>query len=262
MEHIRKAADLGFDAVELPLMDPRRLDSREIRSVLHDTNLAVCCGTGLGPSNDVSSIDPYIRKLGLLHLLDCLSLAKEVGSASLGGVLHSAWGKRERITEDQRKWSADILGQVASRASQLGMTISLECINRYESSFLNTVQQGLHMLQLIGMDNVGLHLDTYHMNIEERSIPAGLELAGKHLFHMHLSENTRGFPGTGSIAWPDVFKAVTRINYNGLLVIESYVLAERPSSDDVCIWRPIEEDIDESLRNSLGFVRLSISRSN
>lgn len=260
LEYIDLAATLGFDLIELPLMDPKSLPISEIKERLEDNNLAVFCGTGLSAFNDISSPDPEIREKGLEHLINCLELAHCIGSPLLGGVIHSAWGKKERVREEDRKHSAIILKKVAQKAQELDMNLCLECINRYENSFLNTTEQGLHMLELIGMSNVGLHLDTFHMNIEERSIPESIKKAEKKLFHLHLSENNRGFPGNGSINWKEIFKTLYKIKYSGSLVIESYIFPNTSIGDDVCIWRSIELDTKKSLRKSLNFIRSFIKK--
>ena len=252
---ISKAADLGFDAVEIPLMDPDAVPVGRIKKALAASGLSVYCGTGLGPSTDISSTDAGVRKKGEEHLVRCLELAAEIGSPSLEGVLHSAWGRKGVVRDQERSYSADVLRSIAVKAEKYGMKLGLECLNRYESSFLNTVHQGKVFLRLIDRPNVGLHLDTYHMNIEERSIPQALKQAGEDLFFLHVSENNRGFPGRGSIPWHDIGRSVSDIGYTGPIVIESYITPDCSSGNDVSIWRPIEKDAENTLKNSLLFVK-------
>jgi D-psicose/D-tagatose/L-ribulose 3-epimerase len=253
--YIKQAGELGFNVVELPLMAPATLDVAKIKNIIKDYDLEVCCGTGLGSHNDISMEEKSIREKGFEHLKICIEKAKELGSSLLGGVIHSAWGKHSNITEDSRKRSAEVIRKLAEKAKSLNMNLALECINRYESSFLNTAEQGNYLRSLIGMPNVGLHLDTYHMNIEENSIEGGMLNAGDALYHIHLSENNRGYPGNGSIDWNTVFSTAKKIKYQGYFVIESYVTPGTQTGKDVCIWRKIEKDKDASLKRSLEFIK-------
>ena len=253
--HVRQAAGLGFDAVEIPIMDPGAFPLDDVRRVLDDTGLAVFCGTGLGPDTDISSPDPERRAAGKKHLEGCLEICRILGSPSLQGVIHSAWGKRDPVGEKDRDASAAVLKDLARQAGESGRHLSLECINRYESSFLNTVDQGLDLLRRIGEDNVGLHLDTYHMNIEETDMAGAMSRAGDRLTHLHLSENQRGFPGSGALDWPGLIDAADRAGYRGPWIIESYIFPEFPAGRDVSIWRTIEPDGEASLRRSLAMLR-------
>ncbi len=253
--HIHTAAQLGFDAVELPIMDPQAFPLARCRAALQATGLTVHCGTGLNPSTDLSSLDSGVRAAGLAHLAQCLTIAHALGSASLEGVVHSAWGRRGLLSKQERQHMVDGLRQTADTAATLGMFVGLECVNRYESSVLNTVDQGLALLAEIQRDNVGLHLDTYHMNIEENSIPQALRTCGRQLFFLHLSENQRGYPGSGHLPWETIFSTLAEIQYSGPLVIESYVTPACPAGEDVAIWREIEKDTHTSLRTSLAYMR-------
>jgi D-psicose/D-tagatose/L-ribulose 3-epimerase len=255
IDFIDTAAGLGFDSVELPLMDPDSLPAAEIKDRLERNSLGVYCGTGLGPATDISSPDAKIRAAGLKHLRKCLETAEALGSRSLGGVIHSAWGKKGGVPAEERRHSAAALRVLADMAADLGMRIALECINRYESSFLNTVEQGMELLSMIDRENAGLHLDTYHMNIEERSFEEAFKLASGSLFHLHLSENHRGYPGSGLLDWSRIIDLARAYNYNGPWVIESYVEPGTSQSNDVFIWRDIEPDSGESLKKSLDMLR-------
>ncbi len=253
--YIKKAADLEFDLVEIPIMNPEFFPLDQVKRVLKETGLKVCCGTGLSQDKDISSTDSGIFSAGRDHLLRCIDIASELGSPSLQGVIHSAWGTKKHITSKNREASARGLKEIAKKAAGLNLKIALECINRYESSFLNTADQGLDMLERISEDNVGLHLDTYHMNIEENLFSEVFETVGTKLFHLHLSENQRGFPGSGIINWEKIIKEAKNAGYKGPWVIESYVYPDFPAGKDVCIWRSIEKDPENDLKLSLKMLR-------
>ncbi|MBL7007165.1 MAG: sugar phosphate isomerase/epimerase [Spirochaetia bacterium] len=255
LAYMRKASALGFDLVEIPIMNPAGFPLDEVKQVLKETGLKVSCGTGLGVKTDISSTDSAISEAGVDHLFRCIDIAAELGSPTLQGVIHSAWGARTPVDEANRKACAAGLKAVARKAADLHMSIALECINRYESSFLNTVKQGIYILNMIGENNAGLHLDTYHMNIEENSFQEAFSTAGNRMFHLHLSENQRGFPGGGLLDWKMIVQSAKSAGYRGPWVIESYVYPEFPTGNDVCIWRPIENDPENDLKKSLAMVR-------
>ncbi|MGA2548144.1 MAG: sugar phosphate isomerase/epimerase family protein [Rectinemataceae bacterium] len=255
LDAIDLTADLGATCVEIPLMDPFSLPLAEIGRRLAIRGLRVYCGTGLGKETDIGSDDPAIRERGMRHLGECLKICARLGSPSLGGVLHSPWGMKGRADPGYAARVATSLACLAEEASGLGLDIALECINRYENSFINTVDQGLALLRIIGKENVGLHLDTYHMNIEERGIPEGIARTGKNLKRIHLSENDRGFPGSGNLPWGDIVAAAKKSGYQGPWIVESYINPSYAASADVCVWRNIETDASASLRKSLLYLR-------
>lgn len=257
-KHIEKAAELGFTMVEIPIMSPQTFPLSEVKHILKETGMKVSCGTGLSPDKDISSTDSVIFSAGRDHLFHCIDIASELGSPSLQGVIHSSWGLRKHVDEDNRRASAKGLKEAARKAAGLDMKISLECINRYESSFLNTAKQGMYLLERIGEDNAGLHLDTYHMNIEENSFREAFYTAGSKLFHLHLSENQRGFPGSGLLDWQEIIQAAKDAGYTGPWIIESYIHPEFPAGSDVCIWRPIQENPENDIKLSLSMLREAI----
>ncbi|MEI6875041.1 MAG: sugar phosphate isomerase/epimerase family protein [Spirochaetota bacterium] len=261
LDAIDLAADLGCTCVEIPLMDPFDFPVEEVRNRLAKNKLKVYCGTGLGTETDIGNVSDAVRERGMRHLVECLRICTDLGSSSLGGVLHSPWGMRGRVDSDYSARAAASLAALADRAEGLGVSIALECINRYENSFVNTVSQGLSLLGAIGKGNVGLHLDTYHMNIEERNMASAIAEAGSRILRMHLSENHRGFPGSGTLPWKQIIAAAKNAGYRGPWIVESYVCPDFAASADVCVWRPIEPDISKGLRDSLRFLKDLVGES-
>jgi len=255
LDAIDIAADIGFDCVEIPLMNPLDIPLAEIKKRLSRHNMNVYCGTGLNPKTDIGSSVESVRETGVRHLKACLEICAELRADSLGGVLHSPWGMKGKPHQDYAARVATSLRQVADASEKRGITIAIECVNRYENSFINTVQQGLSLVKQIDRDNVGLHLDTYHMNIEERNIPQAISEAGRMIKRIHLSENNRGYPGHGALPWAEIIAAIKKTGYTGPWIIESYIDPTFPASSDVSVWRKIEPDMFQGLQSSLGFLR-------
>lgn len=255
LDAIDAAAGLGCSCVEIPLMDPFRFPLADVSRRLSENSLKVHCGTGLSAETDIGSESRAVRDRGLGHLRECLRICADLGCDTLGGVIHSPWGMRGRPDPGYAGRVAASLRTIADEAAGSGISLALECINRYESSFLNTVDQGLALLRATGRDNVGLHLDTYHMNIEERDIAKAIARASGKIRRIHLSENTRGYPGSGSLPFRDIVHAAKAAGYRGPWIIESYVDPDFAASADVCVWRAIEPDMSASLRASLDFIR-------
>jgi D-psicose/D-tagatose/L-ribulose 3-epimerase len=255
VEHIHTAARIGFNSVELPIMDSEIFPTERCLHAVSEHNMQVYCGTGLNPSTEICSSDASIRTQGMKHIKRCISIAAKLGSPTLEGVLHSAWGRKVPLTTEERIHMVTNLHELGTYAENFGVSLCLECLNRYESAVLNTTSQGLELLEEINHPSVKIHLDTYHMNIEEDSISGAIIAAGKHLGFLHLSENQRGYPGSGHLPWPEIFNTIIESPYTGPLVIESYVSPSYPLSPDVSIWRYIEPDTSESLQKSLRFVQ-------
>ena len=142
---------------------------------------------------------------------------------------------------------------VARRARELGVTIGIEPVNRYETFLINTCEQALELKDMIGTDNVRIHLDTYPMNIEEKSFYEATRRAGKDLVHYHLCENDRGIPGTGLVDWDGIFRGLTEIGYTGNAALESFV--DCTDNIHTWVWRQLAPDGNTLLREGVDFIR-------
>ena len=140
-------------------------------------------------------------------------------------------------------------------AADHGVTIALETLNRFETDLINTCEQCLRLVSDIGLNSVGIHLDTFHMNIEEKSIYAAIKLAGAKLAHVHACENDRGAPGSGHVDWPGLAKGLREINYTGAAVIESFTPTCQAIAAATCIWRPLAVSQDALAADGLKFLR-------
>ena len=142
---------------------------------------------------------------------------------------------------------------MADLAADYNVTIGLEPVNRYETYLVNTCEQGLKLREMIGRDNVKIHLDTYHMNIEEKSFYNATILAGENLIHYHLCENDRGIPGTGQVDWDGIFRALSEIGYDGYAALESFV--DVTDNMNTWVWRQLAPDGDTLLKQGAEFIR-------
>jgi D-psicose/D-tagatose/L-ribulose 3-epimerase len=149
---------------------------------------------------------------------------------------------------------------VADYANEMGVVVGLEPVNRYETFLINTCEQALKLKSMIDRDNIKIHLDTYHMNIEEKSFYEATKLAGNDLIHYHLCENDRGIPGTGLVDWDDIFKALSEINYTGYAALESFV--DCTDNMNTWVWRQLAKDGDTLVAEGTAFIRSMMKKYN
>jgi D-psicose/D-tagatose/L-ribulose 3-epimerase len=248
-EECRRAVALtketGYDLIEIPLLDPTAVDAAMTRGVLEDAELGAACSLGLGFDTDVSSADPAVSARGEELLARAIDVTSAIGGAFLGGVVHSAMGKYlAGPTERGRRNCVEALRRVADRAERAGVTIGVEAVNRYESNLVNTAEQALELVDDIRAENVVVHLDAYHMNIEERNLADPVRLCGSRLGYVHVGESHRGYLGTGSVDFDELFGAVREIGYDGVLTFESFstaVISDEFASA-LAVWRDPWQD--------------------
>jgi D-psicose/D-tagatose/L-ribulose 3-epimerase len=254
--HLERAAGLGFDGAELSLLGMDHATVARLAERAGRLGLELTCTTGLAPQQDVSSADPEVRRTGITALEQAVRTVHALGSELLSGVIYAPWAQRlQRDREGRWGRSVDALAQVAPLAADLGVRLGIEAINRYETDLVTTAELAARMARDVGHPVVGVLLDTYHMNIEEKDVGAAIRAAGEHLFHLHVVENDRGVPGSGHVPWHEVTAALAAIGYDGWATLEMFVLSDREVSPDLTVWRPIEPDPDEAARAGLAFLR-------
>lgn len=257
---LAQAKQAGFDVAEFPLLDPARMDFPKLKDALDQSGLLASCGTGLSQATDITSPDPEIRQAGLAHLHACLQGAAALGSPVLGGVTYAPWGffpSDDRTT--RRRHCIRSLREIALYAQDLGVTLCLEILNRFEGYLLNTVEQGLALLTEVDHPNLKLHLDTFHMNIEEDCISDAIRLASEKLGHLHCVANNRKAPGQGHINWAEIQTALKDINYQGFLVAETFVNPAGEVGQGLFIWRPLAGDLQENAAKTARFLRSEVA---
>lgn len=253
------AKEMGYDLIEVCIEDPGVVSADALKKASERTGLPVSICGAFGPDRDVSHEDPEKRQLGIDYLKLCVDIAQAVGSPHVAGPMYSATGKARLLPPEerrqQRQWAADSLREVADYAAARGVTLAIEPLNRFETDLVNTVEQGLELCELVGRDNVGLMLDTFHMNIEEKHIGEAITSAGDKVFHFQVSENDRGTPGSGHVPWSETFEALKSIDYQGSIVVESFLPTVEEIAKAVSLWRPVAPSMDALARDGLTFLR-------
>jgi D-psicose/D-tagatose/L-ribulose 3-epimerase len=237
---ISSTKEAGYDLIELPVFSPDQMDVPAIQRSLAAHELEATCSLGLGFHNDINSEDPDTVARGEQTLSDALSFARDVGSKYLGGVIFSALSPYlEMPTPGGRANSQAVITRLAEKAKASGITIGLEFVNRYESNLLNTSAQTVEYIKETGSDNLVVHLDSYHMNIEENNFRDPVFDAGDLLGYVHIGENHRGYLGQGHIDFPELFGALAEVKYDGVITFESFSskVVDPDLSTILRIWR-------------------------
>jgi len=240
---IKASADIGYEAVEIPLMDPDSFDYQKVASELRFHALCCTCGTSVTILEDPSSNDSEIQKAGIRRLKKCIDICNYLETDCLGGVLYAPWGQHKRRigAASNREKAIESFGEVSEYARQKGVLLSLEILNRYESYFMNTIDEGIEFLDQLNQPNVKLHFDTFHAHIEEKSIADAILKGGQHIAHVHLCDNNRAAPGTGMIDFTKVRDALRQIGFDRYVMVENFVIPDSEAGEQVCIWRKTAE---------------------
>jgi D-psicose/D-tagatose/L-ribulose 3-epimerase len=254
---VDRVAELGLDFIEIPLMDVDDVHPGPIRARADAAGIDVVTSTVLGARTDITSDDPVVRAAGVDYLRRCVDVTAELGAPQLSGVIYGMHGKRptSRPGAQEWEWSAECLARTAEHAATAGVAIGIEPVNRYESPLVNTCEQAVRLADMIGAPNVRIHLDTYHMNIEEKGWAEPVRLAGERLCHFHLCENDRGIPGTGLVGWEELFGALGELGYQGYAGLESFVDVSEDMVAGTCVWRDLAPSGDVLVREGTAFLR-------
>jgi len=260
-EEVRRAAAgaaaAGYAFLELPVRTPQTVNADAIARILDETGLFCTASFIHTPATDIAGDDADAAAKGEALMIEALAKARDLGSSRLVGGWHSSLAKHDRPrSEAGRQRAIDILGRIAGRARDMGLVMCCEALNRYESNFVNTAAQALALIEAIGADNLFVHLDTFHMNIEEADPAAAIRACGRRLGYLHVAENDRGYLGTGSIDFGAVFRAVADIGYAGPVALEvfSSAVVNPEHSARLAIWRETWTDSADMARHAHAFV--------
>src|ERR1041385_551383 len=252
----------GFESVEIPIEDPRHIDPVHVKRELvrHGLACGSVCGC-MGPDRDLRG-SPKQQRTGLNYMKEVIDQMVVLDCPSLIGPVYSAVGRADAVPPDEykRQWKTVVknLKSLCKYAERCGKQICLEPLNRFETDFINTCDQALKMVRAVGSPALKVHLDTFHMNIEEKNQAAAIRKAGGLLGHVHACGSDRGTPGNDHIDWKSIAKALRNIGYNGDVVIESFTTDVKVIARAAAIWRRIEPTRDEIAVKGLQFLRKTL----
>ncbi|WP_299828776.1 sugar phosphate isomerase/epimerase [uncultured Roseobacter sp.] len=252
---LKTVADLGFDGVEVSLLGMSDEKATALGKAVRDHGLEVTCSDGLAPDKDITSDDADVRAAGVTYLKWAIETTARIGSRGLAGVVFAPWGQFDPLNKPARAArSAEALGSLHETLVAQDVTLGIEMLNRFETDLVNTAAEAVSIANASGSDRVGVLLDTFHLNIEEKDIRAAIASAKGKLVHFHVSDNDRGVPGSGHVPWDQVKAGLDAAGYDGWVVAEMFVIAGNPASADLNIWRPIEPDATDAARRALAFM--------
>jgi len=223
---IEKAKSLGFDAIDIGIMDPDHFPAKQVGEKVREVGIEVATITPMSQNANFIDPNPKIRKNGIELLKKLVDINVEIGSKILGGEIYAAnsylTGKRR--TNEEWDWSVECMREVAIYAkNKSDLILAPEAVTRFETHFLNVAEDAVKYCRDVGTGNVKVHLDSYHMIREETDFTNAVETCGKdYLGYVHVCENNRGIPGTGLVPWKEFFTVLKKIGYKGLLTIEAF----------------------------------------
>lgn len=250
---------MGFDWIEVPLEGLHDFDYSEAAVILRDNGLGVSMCAAMGPDRDLIHEEVVTRENGAAYLRHCIDALHTIGGTNLVGPLYAAVGRVWQQTADERARDLDTLvdqlGNLARYAADNGVVLCVEPLNRFETSFINLASQAIEVVDRVNSPACQIMLDTFHMNIEEKSLGDAIRATGKRLVHFHSCENDRGAPGSGHVPWDEVAAALRDIGYDGPVVIESFTNKVKSIARAAAIWRSFEPSQDALAQNGVTFLK-------
>lgn len=254
-----KIKAMGFDAVEIPVEYPDKIDAKTVKAALASNGLEGIVCAAFGPTRDLTHDDPSVHEHCIQYIIECFDLCNAWDATFLAGPMYSAVGKARMVSPEQRKieWGRAVtnLHKVCKLAQERKLELALEPLNRFESDMINTADDVLRLIKDINHPAAKVLLDGFHMAIEERNIEQAITSVGDKLIHVQVSENYRGTPGTGQTPWQDFKKGLASINYKGAVSIESFTPEIKELAGAVCIWKTLAPTQDGFAQNGVNFLK-------
>ncbi|MBI4902469.1 MAG: sugar phosphate isomerase/epimerase [Acidobacteria bacterium] len=259
-EHIPLLAKMkaaGFDGVELPMFNPDGYPGKTIRRALEDSGLGLTFCSIVPGGMSLVDADATARANGLEHIRKIIYLAAEMGCETVAGPIYSPVGylPGRRRTAEEWKNAIESYHTLAVTLDECKVDLAIEPLNRFETFFLNTTADGVALCEAVNHPRIGLLVDTFHCNVEEKDIAAAYRMAGRHLKHVHTCENDRGIPGSGHVEWGPVFEAIRSTGYNNWLTIESFGFNMPDISAAAAIWRDLAPTPESIAVEGVKFLR-------
>ena len=244
---LKKVKECGCDVVEIPIFNPEVFPSEDVKNELEKNDLEVCVCYGCEKDSDIASLNENIRERGINRFKQTIDHANVIGAKKIGGVVYKAGGIFTGAAPKKDEWDYSIasMKKVAKYSKKFDISIGVEQINRYETYFINSVEDAVKYCKDVGESNMFVLLDTHHLILEELDFYKAIVNTEGYLDHFHTSENNRGIPGTGLVDWMQVYRALRDINYSGWLVIESFYIGFGN------IWKSLAKSPEQLLTNGL-----------
>jgi D-psicose/D-tagatose/L-ribulose 3-epimerase len=261
---MEKSAACGYRLIEFAYLRPEKFNLDQLAKRASALDLQIAVTMGLPLNADVSNDDPSVVKAGEMLLADAVKAVRDIGGTKLGGILYSAHTKYSRMPTDRgRKNSIEAIAQTAEIAKAAGIDLVLEIVNRFETNLLNTTAQGLDFIKATDSDHVTLHLDTFHMNIEEANPAAAIRLAADKIGYFHIGESNRGYLGDGVIDFDRIFDALLDIGYAKDITFESFssTVVDEGLSLACAIWRDTWTDNMPVAKHAKAFIDLKMEEA-
>lgn len=253
-EHaVAEAKRHRLDILEIALLDPGAVDAAHSQALFEGTDITPVCSLTL--PEDVRASRYPDKAVEFLTL--AIDKTADLGGDALCGVTYGLLGERTNLppTKTELDNVAKAIDAAGKHAAARGIELGLEAVNRYETHLLNTAEQTVAMIERVGQPHLFVHLDTYHMNIEENGVANGIVAAGDRLKYIHLSESHRGVPGTGNIPWDEIYGAMAGIGFRGGLVVESFISPPPEIAAALSVWRPVADSAEQVMEEGVPFLR-------
>jgi D-psicose/D-tagatose/L-ribulose 3-epimerase len=254
-----KAKGLGFDAVEIIPFDPDNFPAAKGRAAARDLGLHINTGYGMPAEYNIIDPDPAVRARGLEFSKRLIDLSNEAGAEVFGGMIYCGWGYLTGKGRSAQEWQWAVEGyrEVAAYAQSTNpsLVLGIEPVNRFESHLINVAADAVKFIEAVGLPNVKVHLDTFHMIREEDTIGGAVRATGKHIGYIHACENQRGVPGRGLMPWGEFFTALHDVGYDGCITIESFDPEIESVAKLCCIWRKLADSPEQLASEGLAFLK-------
>lgn len=259
-EHIALLKDIkswGFDGVELPMFTPDCSPWSGLALALDDLGLGRTAVAILPEGASLCSDDAKVWDAGVGHLKASIDSCVTLGAHVLAGPMYHPVGQLvgRGPTPDELKRVAEGLHAAGTYAEKAGVSLAVEPLNRFETFVVNCQADGARLVDAVGLDNVGLLYDTFHANIEEKSIDKAIRASGKRITHVHISANDRSTPGEDHVPWTETFSALRETGYDGWLTIEAFGAWLPEVAGATCIWRKMAPSEEHIARQGVATIR-------
>lgn len=242
LDLLPRIKEMGLDVVEIPMFNPKDLPVAEIRSACERNGLRCTVCAILPQDINPISQNAAVRSKSIQHLAQCIETSAALGANLLGGPLYAPIGylPEHRPQKEEWGWAVEAFQAVSQQLDSYEMTLSIEPVNRSETFFLRTANEAKSLCEAIGHPRVGVTIDTFHANIEEKNIVQALQLLGPRLKHIHASENDRGLLGKGHVDFPAIVSALKKSDYNGCFMIEGFGYDPKEKRSPGYLWADID----------------------